>query len=100
MNTAINLEELKTAWRGQGSRGRSQCRTPARRGRHRGLMPSKLDGGVTDTGVTVTTKSPAKVDAVALQNDWHPARIRAYRRSRGNPQRGRPPPARAGGLRA
>ena len=77
MNTAINLEELKTAWRvakaaedaANAERLRVEAAIVA-------LMPSKLEGsvtdaGVTDAGVTVTFKVTRKVDAVALQNDWH-----------------------------
>ena len=72
MNTAINLEELKTAWRvakaaedaANAERLRVEAAIVA-------LMPSKLDGSVTDAGVTVTYKVTRKVDAVALQNDWH-----------------------------
>ena len=72
MNTPINLEELKTAWRvakaaedaANAERLRVEAAIVA-------LMPSKLDGSVTDAGVTVTYKVTRKVDAVALQNDWH-----------------------------
>ena len=69
--TAINPEELKTAWRmakaaedaANAERLRVEAAIVA-------LMPSKLEGSVTDAGVTVTFKVTRKVDAVALQNDW------------------------------
>ncbi len=65
MNTAINLEELKTAWRvakaaedaANAERLRVEAAIVA-------LMPSKLDGSVTDAGVTVTYKVTRKVDAI------------------------------------
>ena len=44
-------------------------------------MPS-VDGSATDAGVTVTFKVTRKVDAVALQNDWHTCPNPSSRRSR------------------
>ena len=72
MNTQINLEELKTAWRAakaaedaaNAERLRVEAAIVA-------MMPSKLEGSVTEAGVTVTFKVTRKVDAVALQSDWH-----------------------------
>ena len=72
MNTTPNMEELKTAWRAakaaedaaNAERLRVEAAIVA-------MMPSKLEGSVTEAGVTVTFKVTRKVDAVALQSDWH-----------------------------
>jgi len=72
MNTAPNLEELKTAWRAaKAAEDAANAERLQIEAAIVALMPAKLEGSVTDAGVTVTYKVTRKVDAVALQNDWH-----------------------------
>lgn len=72
MNTAPNMEELKTAWRAaKAAEDAANAERLAIEAAIVALMPAKLEGSVTEAGVTVTFKVARKVDAVALQNDWH-----------------------------
>ena len=69
--TAPNLEELKTAWRvAKAAEDAANAERLAIEAAIVALMPSKLEGSVSEAGVTVTFKVTRKVDAVALQNDW------------------------------
>ena len=71
MNTAPNLEELKTAWRvAKAAEDAANAERLQIEAAIVALMPSKLEGSVSDHGVTVTFKVTRKVDAVALQADW------------------------------
>ena len=71
MNTPINLEELKTAWRvAKAAEDAANAERLAIEAAIVALMPSKLEGAVTEHGVTVTYKVTRKVDAVALQSVW------------------------------
>ena len=70
--TAINLEELKTAWRAaKAAEDAANAERLQIEAAIVALMPSKLEGSVSEHGVSVTYKVTRKVDAVALQNDWH-----------------------------
>ena len=72
MNTPINLEELKTAWRAaKAAEDAANAERLQIEAAIVALMPSKLEGSVSEHGVSVTYKVTRKVDAVSLQNDWH-----------------------------
>lgn len=71
MNTPINLEELKTAWRiAKEAEDAANAERLAVETAILALMPSKLEGSVTEAGVTVTYKVLRKVDQVKLQDAW------------------------------
>lgn len=69
---AATIEELKTAWRAaKAAEDAANAERLLVEAAIVALMPAKLEGSVSDAGVTVTFKVTRKVDAVALQNDWH-----------------------------
>ena len=71
MNSPINLEELKTAWRAaKAAEDAANAERLQIEAAIVSLMPSKLEGSVSDHGVSVTYKVTRKVDAVALEGAW------------------------------
>jgi len=71
MNAQINIEELKTAWRvAKAAEDTANAERLLIESAILDLMPTKLEGSVSQDGVTVTYKVTRKVDTAALQAAW------------------------------